>query len=434
MLFSIGLKSPQSYLIFQIVRFSSTIIISILLAKSYLTISDIGKYESFLFYTSALSFFWITGISQVVLSLFNQDSAKNKLVFNAFIYMLALGLIIFFFMAVGNFYSKTSIFKGLGKTDIYLLSTFIIIYPPGFLVEYTLFLNNRFEQLIKYGLISSISLIVVIFIPLYLKVNINYCIYGLFAIASGKIIFLLIFLKNPTSFIIDFDSIRQLFKSSIPLAVNALVAGASAYIDGYIVSRTSDSTSFAIFRYGAREFPIFLLISSSFDTRMIPEFSRKENLEEIFSLIKKKSGQYIRYLFPFAIFLLSISQFVFQFIFNKNFYESYIVFDIYLLLVISRFIFPNTIMIGLQKNRILLIIGILELVINIVFSLIFVYFFGYLGVAYGTVLAYLSEKIMLMVYLKSTLKIQISQYVPLNELIMFSVLMILSFLFKNIMC
>jgi len=432
MLSLIGWNGPRSFLIFQIVRFLSNIVVSIILAKSYLSVSEIGRYESFLFFASAFSFFLVTGISQGLLSTFNRKAIHNQVFYLAFLFLIGMVLIISSFLFFGNLFSSTSILNGLNKSELSLLSFYIVIYPPGLLIEYILFLNNKYKDLVIYSLVSSLLLILMIYIPLYFKFEVDYCLIGLVIIAVAKFLLLLILLKKLNALKFNKYAMLQLIRMSIPLAATALVAGASAYIDGYIVSHYYDSTTFAIFRYGAREFPIFLMISTSFDARIIPEFSKNEDFTELFSLIKQKSSQYIRNFIPLTILFLSISQFVFQYVFNKGFYESYIVFDIYLLLVISRFIFRNTILIGMYKSRILLIIGAIELVVNVAASLIFMHYFGYIGVAYGTVIAYISEKIMHIIYLKYRLNVQLSSYVPIMDLMAYSALLISAFMIKNL--
>jgi O-antigen/teichoic acid export membrane protein len=163
---------------------------------------------------------------------------------------------------------------------------------------------------------------------------------------------------------------------------------------------------------------------------MLPRFSNQEVLDETLIMIKRKSLQYIRYLFPFAILMLISSQFFFQYVFNKYFFQSYKVFDIYLLLIISRFVFPSTVLMGFKKNKIILNISLIELLINISVSLLLVKFIGFIGVAYGTLIAYFSERIMLAIYIKKELSIPFSKYIPIKDLVIFSSILILVFIAK----
>ena len=86
-------------------------------------------------------------------------------------------------------------------------------------------------------------------------------------------------------------------------------------------------------------------------------------------------------------------------LFSAEFAQSAAVFNVYLLLVISRVVFPQTLLIGLRHSKSIMMVSIVELLLNISLSLLFVQWFGLVGVAYATVLAFAVEKLMLLVLL-----------------------------------
>jgi len=57
------------------------------------------------------------------------------------------------------------------------------------------------------------------------------------------------------------------------------------------------------------------------------------------------------WLFPLSGIMMIVSHRVFPVIFNVNFSGSATIFNIYLLLIVSRLLFPQIILIGLQKNK-----------------------------------------------------------------------------------
>ena len=63
----------------------------------------------------------------------------------------------------------------------------------------------------------------------------------------------------------------------------------------------------------------------------------------------------------------------------------------------------------------------LEIVVNVASSLCFVQIFGLVGVAYGTVLAYVFEKILLMVFVSKTCQISVSSYLNGTQHLVYSV-------------
>jgi peptidoglycan biosynthesis protein MviN/MurJ (putative lipid II flippase) len=72
----------------------------------------------------------------------------------------------------------------------------------------------------------------------------------------------------------------------------------------------------------------------------------------------------------------------------------------------------------------------IELLINIVASVLLVQYFGLAGIAAGTCLAALAEKLLIAAYLYRQHNIQWSVYTPLNMWILYSVGLIICFTWK----
>jgi len=202
--------------------------------------------------------------------------------------------------------------------------------------------------------------------------------------------------KNKISFKPDVD----LLKLCSPLIIGILISGSADYIDSFLVIHYFGNESFAIFKYGAKEFPLSLLLANSLSLAMVPSITKRENFQEGLSDLKSQSTRLMNVLFPVTwIFLLS-SKFLYPIIFSSHFQQSAGIFNIYLLLVISRTIFPQTVVMSLQKRSIILNTAYWEILINVVSSYLLMLKFGILGIAYGTFIAFLSEKLILAFRLK----------------------------------
>ena len=92
-------------------------------------------------------------------------------------------------------------------------------------------------------------------------------------------------------------------------------------------------------------------------------------------------------------------------------------------------IYPQTIMLGQKRTKELLYIAILELMINIFVSLALAFKFGLLGIAAGTVIAFSSEKIMQIIYLKLKRGISIHHYVDVKPYALYSAGLVIVWLF-----
>jgi O-antigen/teichoic acid export membrane protein len=123
---------------------------------------------------------------------------------------------------------------------------------------------------------------------------------------------------------------------------------------------------------------------------------------------------------------------VFPIIFNAQFAESATIFNIYLLLIISRLLLPQTILNGLRITKPIMNAAFFELVINVALSLILVQFFGIAGIAIATFVAYLFEKIYLALIVKTKLNIAVSDYIPVNIYTVYSAGVIVIFIFVEI--
>ena len=236
-------------------------------------------------------------------------------------------------------------------------------------------------------------------------------------------------LKNE-SLLVSFSFIKEHLKLSSPLILSALLSGSAQYVDGFIVTSRFDEATFAVFRYGARELPLVILLANAFSNAMLPEFSVSQNLNNSLQKIKANSGRMANFLFPLSAALLFLSHLLFPIIFNAQFIESASVFNVYLLLITSRLLFPQTVLIGLRKVSFIAKASLLELVINVALSLWFVQFWGIVGIAYATVLAYLAEKIFLVIAVNRQLNIPVTKYQNISVALDLFAIFVFHFLFS----
>ena len=118
-------------------------------------------------------------------------------------------------------------------------------------------------------------------------------------------------------------------------------------------------------------------------------------------------------------------------VFNSEFEQSATIFNIYLLLIISRLLLPQTILNGLKITNPILHASFFELILNVTLSLFLVNYLGIEGIAYATVIAYLFEKIFLTLIVKKRLKIPVSGYIHINIYSLYSLGIIVIFIFAE---
>ena len=158
---------------------------------------------------------------------------------------------------------------------------------------------------------------------------------------------------------------------------------------------------------------------------MLPEVAA--NLEAALVAIREKSLKLFHLLFPLSIFLVLSSKWLFPLVFNEDFGESAIIFNIFLLVTVSRLLFSRTILVGLNANRMIFYFSVFELAFNVALSFALVPFLGLSGIAIGTVAAYTLEKVLLCWYLYSKFGIGLARYTNMRWYLAYSTLMVLGF-------
>jgi len=122
-----------------------------------------------------------------------------------------------------------------------------------------------------------------------------------------------------------------------------------------------------------------------------------------------------------------LSKWMYPIIFNENFAESANVFNVYLLIIVSRLVFPQTILIGLRKSKVIMTASLIEIVVNVFFSVLFIKTIGVIGVAYATIVAYYLEKALLMLYLRYRMNIRPAEYTPVRWFLFYSALIFIAY-------
>jgi len=401
------------------------LIISIVFTKSHLTRADIGQWEMFMFIAGLISFFWVTGIIQSLLPLYHRNKTYRKIgdngttkspeIFNAFLLLCFFSLL--FFILGHSLKNHFSVFHISGNAPyLNLLLLYMLLSSPVCLIEYIYLLNNRSYRIFQYGLITFTIQMILVIAPILLGKDIIWSIWGLLFITGVRWVWLLILLKRYTEMTVSIEFMKEHLYLGTPLILTSLISGSAQYTDGVIISAVyRDPAMFAWFRYGAKEFPLVLMLANGLSNAMLPEFSTRERMRESLAKIRVKSKRLMHILFPSAMFMMLFSRWIYPRMFNPEFQKSADIFLIYSLLIIPRLIFPQTVIVGRKKTHISLISAILELALNIPLSLLMIKWgYGLVGVALSTFIVYLFGKMFLVGYLWMKMKIRPSEYIPLR--------------------
>lgn len=420
--------------LFQLMKPVIFLIISIAFTKSHLTRAEIGSFEMFMFIAGFITFFWVTGVIQSLLPLYHRNrtfrqvgenhQGKSPEIFNAFLLLCFFSLLMFAFgHSIKNYFS---VFRFSGNVPfINLLLLYILLSSPVCLIEYIYLLNNRAYRIFQYGLYTFIAQMIFIIAPILLGKGIIWSIYGLLAITAVRWVWLIILLRRYTLMKISPAFMKEHLYLAAPLILTTLISGSGQYSDGIIVSAVyRDPGQFAWFRYGAKEFPLVLMLANGLSNAMLPEFSTRSRMKESLARIKVKSKKLMHLLFPVTMFIMLFARWFYPRIFNPEFQRSADVFLVYSALIIPRLVFPQTIIVGRKKTHITLIAALIELGLNIPLSLLMIKWgYNIVGVVVATFIVYCISKIYLIAYLWYKMKIKPAEYIPLKVYALYTFLL-----------
>lgn len=412
---------------FQLIRYAALLLVGVLLAKSGLSSDEIGQYETFLLVGGGFSFFWVNGFVKALLPLSSDESVDQRsLLYNAFLLMLGSAVLSALAFLLLSKPVSVLLLNGGDVISKPLLALYLILNSPGLLVEYVYLIKKQSFRIPMYGIIIFTVHLALVGLPPLLGFPILYSVYGLLLVSLIKFIWIGIIVWKQQFFVVDRDLLRKFGNLGLPLIASTLLSSSAQYIDGFIITSNYGTADLAIFRYGARELPLSMILANTLSVAMISRFNTmdyKSPLAELRSEVYRLGNL----LFPLTIVLLVTSHLFFPLVFSAGFKQSATIFNIYLLLIISRLAIPQTILTGKGMNTILVWASSFEILINVSISIVLAQFFGIEGVAYGTIVACFFEKVYLAYQLKKKLNITPAQYVPVKQYLLYSIAVLMVF-------
>ncbi len=414
-----------SWQFYNVLKFGSVIFTAILMAKFIPDIQIIKTYESLILIGSTLSFFYISGLGQTVIPYYESSTSENKnKVFKQLFQSLSL-------LAFGTGI-LLMVYAYLFKADelnLYFLFALATLFNiPSFALESYFLAHQKHKALLIWGAIGFSFQIIVLILPTLYYNNLIYGIFGLFLFSFLKFAASIYVLKIKT-LKINFVEILNFNQYSAPVMLSFLIGGSYVYLNAFVVEYFLSDRDFVLYRFGAREFPLFLIIANSFSlvySGKIASGISKGNLNNTLIDFKLQNKKILHQLFPLAILLMLISKPIFSFLYSSQTQDAYLVFNLLLFLLLSRVLFPQTILFGLQKSKVFITASALELITGIVLSLILVSDFGLKGVCWAMIVAFLVEKLYLIVKCYQN-KIPFFKHFPTNLYLIYSILLGISY-------
>lgn len=404
---------------FILCRQSGILLSSIVIARS-LTLSQVGQVEMLMMCGYLMTFFWSDALLKGYLA--SNAQPADKLKSSAFLW--------FFFIA--SLAAMIILVSGQ-KILLPLLVDRKTLYGLGIFALFQAFIIPVWTAPFL-GLLKGQKLVL---LSIYVLVGPSFaCWAGIMSMPElpGVLIGLLSYALVGFGWVLTSTSIlRELrlkemllsvWPATWPLVMYAFSVALARSFDAWLVARYFDESSFAIFRYGAREFPVVLAFAAGLSTMMIPRLKSNEGLEEL----RARSSRLMHLCLPLVAVVMFTSPWWFTSLFGPAFAESAFIFNIYLLLSLTQLVFPQSVMTARGDTKLLWYISIAELVVNVTASLLLLKYFGLMGIAWGTCIAFGFEKVVLILFLNRRYGIRPGSIVNLPVWLIYAVLLFLVFI------
>jgi O-antigen/teichoic acid export membrane protein len=421
------LNSISAFQFYQVVRYATLILVGVVFTKTAISQTEIGEYETFVFIASAVSYFWLNGLQKALLPVSATNKDTKSHIFSAFVVLQMFSILAAVFLFLMQPVFSKFMLNGKDIPEIGLLLVFIVFGVPANLIEYYYIIKKQNVAIVVYSVVSFSVQLILVTLPAIMDLGISMALKGLVLSSVLRYVWLLIILISNREIHYSNSFVKEHLKFGGPLILATFLSGSAQFVDGFIVTSYFDEGTFAVFRYGARELPLAMLLANALSTAMLPDFAIENQLRLNLQKLKQSVTRLSHFLFPLTAVLLLITHPVFPIIFNPKFAESATIFNIYLLIIISRLLLPQTLLNGLQISKPIMTAALLELIVNVSLSLILVQFFGISGIAYATFIAYLFEKIYLSIEVKRKMNVSLNEYIPLKIYTFYSLTIILIF-------
>lgn len=370
-------------------------IVVMIVASRYLSLHDYATFrQTFLPYEITVPLLTL-GIPSTIYYLLPRRKDKLTLVFHSMLIMSITSFLFSTFLVFGGIEVLASLFN---NPDLIQSMKWLIVYP-FFQIPITLFLSVYiFEGKTKFiGMYSAIyafifslsAILIVILYRDYMDIVILKALLPMLgAIFLSYYMFKLYTSKDSDSQTF-FESSLSILKVSIPFGMASMIGAMSLQLDKVLVSSFGTTEEFAIYVNGAMEIPLIGILTGSISAVMIGEMSKniKENkYEEALKLFRLSASKTALVLFPLMIFFLYNAKIFMLMLYSDKYTLSAFPFMIYLLLIPIRIVVFGSILIAMGKSKVILYRSIIELVLNLILSIIMFQMLGYLGIAIATVL------------------------------------------------
>jgi len=379
--------------IYNLQKTAVIVVISIIYAKFIKDPFLINTWETLMLLGTGYTFFYVSGLGYTLVS-FIKSYHKNvwPIVFrNTFILLFLFSCVSCLGIIITGLLYQTLAFP---FQTVLLFCIYIIGTVCSTVVEYIYFLNRAFKKLMLWGVLNFVLLIITPTLPLLMGYSFIYALYAMAAFGIIRLLFALGAINEPFN-LKELQYIQPLLKFNWPIIISLLLGTGYVYIANFIVKSQVNVVDFNLFRYGIREFPVFLVLANSYSIVLSGITLEQHGTQNFWTDTRKSHLRLMHQIFPLACFFMVSSRFIYHYVFSVDFILSHYIFNILLFILVARVMFPQSLLMGKGKTRYSFYSSLIEFVAGIGLVIVLTHYYGIIGTAWAIALAYIIEKIVL---------------------------------------
>ena len=372
-----------------------TNIVLLIIASRYLSLHDYATFRQTFLPYEIMAPIVAMGIPSTIYYLLPRRLDKLNLIFQSMLIMSFSSLIFSSFLMFGGIGMLAKLFN---NADLNHSMKWLIIFP-FFQIPITLLLSvfiyegkTKFVGAYSsaYGLVFSLCAIwLLIFYRDYMDIVI---LKVLFPALGAVLLFyytLRLFYATTPDKIPFLESALNILKISIPFGLASMIGAGSMQLDKVLLSSLGTTEEFAIYVNGAMEIPLIGILTGSISEVLIGEMStniKEKNYGKALSLFRRSANKTALILFPVMIFFIFNAKEFMILIYSDKYASSALPFTILLFLLPIRIVVFGSVLIAMGKSKLILHRSLIEIILNLIISIIAYKIFGYLSIAIATVL------------------------------------------------
>ncbi len=423
------LTTTKAMQLYQLMRAGAGVLTGVVLAKSMLSTAEIGTWEALLFLGTLVLFTGVNGLLQGISPVYMplETDQRKQFLFQVFIVFGAIGLSFFLILIGGNHWLIPAITGLTELPGFYWFSLYLLLNIGTLPVEIVYLLHNKPQSIVVWGILGFGGQMLAISVPALLGWGLIGGLQCLCVLALLKLTWAFITIKKYTTPALPNQTTKTYLVASTPLALNSFTGNLIGLFDGWLVGNWfANPVIFAIFRYGSREFPWASALSTALGTATVPDIAADQVLG--ISTLKQRSTRLLHAVMPPSILLMLLTPTLFPIVFSHAFIEAAPLFQIYLLVTLSRVLLPNSILIGIGQSKVIFWTGIGELGVKIITGFLMLHWWGLAGVGWSVVVSFWFEKLVLAGYLWRNMGIPPDKWLNWRLYIGYSLLLTLAYL------